>query len=168
MNIPVHIRVKPRSLTELEVRPEFVKIYFMRLDEVVWRGHGGKIAISFIGKKKQGTPFVASNFSAPDETDCASGPAQVRPPGGGTRRYNYLVTMTLRSGRVLKVDPGVDVDGGGPPGGGLAPDPGNPGLGGAPYLKTATRKTRTLARKKVVKKKSAQKKASLKARRRTK
>lgn len=128
----VHFRIKSGQLA---INPPFVTIKTSNHDQVVWRGHGGKIEIDF--DKGQGTPFSASSFSAADETDKKSGQAVVRPHP--KKRFKYTAYLTLPDGTVLKKDPGVDVDGGGPPGG----------------------------PKKAARKKSARKKAARKPRRRT-
>ncbi len=139
--IPVHIRVQNGAIS---VSPPNVLIYPRRGDGVLWRGHGGRVSITF--DKPEGSPFDSDTYTAPDETDFHSGSAIAFPIP--RRRFHYTVTLTKPNGQVLTLDPGVDVDGSGPPGGTKSSK-----------KKTAKKKS---SKKKVAKKKSSKKKAAKK------
>ena len=107
MNQKVDINVVNGKLV---ANPDTVTIKTKNGDQVVWRGHGGPISIRF---NKDGTPFGSDTFAGANETDTHSGQSLIRP--NGIVSFHYTVTMTLPRGGDLKLDPGVDVDGGGGP-----------------------------------------------------
>jgi len=140
-NKKVHIRIDKTG--NLYAYHNFVTIKTKKKEQVIWRGHGGRIKIAF--DKPEGSPFGWPSVLFPDETDKPSGQAIVQPVP--KKRFRYSVTMTRPNGDVLTLDPGVDVDGGGPPGG---------------SSKKAHKKVAKKAARKKSKKKSARKRSSRK------
>lgn len=133
----------------LRINPPRLRIYPKRKHQLVWSApKEGALLVDF--DKGQGTPFAQSSFRAAAGRKVASGIPVVSP--NPSEYFGYSVYVTLTAGGNRKKDPGVDVDGSTPPGGGRKK-----------AAKKATKKKaakKKASRKKATRKKAAKKKAA--------
>jgi len=145
------VKISLDSSGSIVVTPDPVTIKTKKHEQVVWTAKGGKIQIDF--DKPEGSPFASPSFSASDGKPKGSGQANVQPVP--PQHFRYSVTFTPPHGSAVELDPGVDVDGGGPP-------PHKKAARKKAGRKKATRKAARKGARKKATRKSARKKASRK------